>query len=408
MAVQTPVYLDHHATTPVDPRVLEAMRPWFSEQFGNAASRSHAPGRQAEEAVEASRGAIAGLIGGEPRELIFTSGATEADNLALLGVARAARARGRDKVVVSSVEHRAVLDPAAQLEREGFAVVRLPVDGTGRVDPDEVGKHLDGKTALCSVMFVNNEVGTIQPVKEIGAVCRAKGVPFHCDAAQGIGRLPLSVKEIPVDLVSLTAHKIYGPKGIGALWIRRADPPLKLQPLLFGGGHERGLRSGTLDVPGIVGFAAASGIYARERDEERARVSALRDRLHEGLAGQLEGLALNGPPASGRHPGNLNLSVAWLESEALLGELRGLALSSGAACSSAQTEPSHVLKAMGIPPGRAAAALRFCVGRFTTGEEIEFAIAHAVEVVRRLRERSPLYEMHKRGIDPAARGWGAA
>jgi cysteine desulfurase len=399
----TPIYLDHQSTTPVDPRVLEEMLPWFSERFGNAASRSHVFGWKAEEAVENGRSEVAKLIGADAKEIVFTSGATESNNLAILGAAAAHGERG-NHIVTTAIEHRAVLDPVAHLEKQGYTVTRVGVDKFGRVDPEEVRKAITYRTILVSAMFVNNEVGTIQPVAEIGKITREKGILFHCDAVQGIGKLPFDVREMNIDLASLSAHKLYGPKGVGALYVRRKPPRARIEPILFGGGHEKGLRSGTLNVPGIVGFGKACELYRLDNYEEAKRLALLRDRLHDGLKKRLEAIPLNGHLAL-RHPGNLNLSFAYVEGESLLMEMKQIAVSSGSACTSASLEPSHVLKAMGVSPDLAHAAIRFGIGRFNTEEEIDFTINYVAEVVNRLRERSPLYEMAKKGVNPKAAGW---
>lgn len=390
MAASRPIYLDHHATTPVDPRVLKTMLPFFSEEFGNAASRSHVYGWKAEETVEQARGEIAALIGAEPREIIFTSGATESNNLAILGAGRAARTANseRDTIVTCATEHRAVLDPCKQLETEGFRIVRIGVDEKGLIDLAQLRAALDERTLLVSVMLANNEVGTIQPVMEIGKLAHEAGALFHCDAAQGIGKTPFNVRGMNVDLASISAHKLYGPKGVGALFVRRRLPPIRLTPLQFGGGHERGLRSGTLNVPAIAGFGAACAIYQQESAAETARVSALRDRLQTALFTRLDGLTLNGHPEL-RHPGNLNISFSGLEGESLLLAMKAIAVSAGSACTSAAFEPSHVLAAMGITPALAHAALRFGIGRFNTEAEIDFTADYVVETVTRLRQRAP-------------------
>lgn len=376
-----PVYLDHQATTPLDPRVLEAMLPWLTGEFGNAASREHAFGWTAESAVAAAREEIAAALGGEPREVVFTSGATESDNLAILGAARAARSRG-DHVVTSAVEHRAVLDPCRQLAAEGFEVTVLPPDPEGRVGAAAVEAALTDRTVLVSLMAANNEVGTLNPVAEVAALCGGRGIAFHTDAAQAFGRVPLDVRA-GFALVSLSAHKLYGPKGVGALWVR-GRPRVPLAPLLHGGGHERGLRSGTLNVPGIVGFGAAARIALRERDAEAERLARLARRLHDAVRGALDGATLNGPRED-RLPGSLNLSFAGIEGGRLIAELRGLAVSSGSACTTATGEPSHVLAALGVPEALARATVRIGLGRFTTEAEIDVAAETIVGTVRRLR-----------------------
>ena len=381
MTRRRPVYLDHQATTPLDPRVLEAMLPWLTAEFGNAASRQHAFGWAAESAVEAAREEVAAALGAAPREVVFTSGATEANNLAILGAARAAKGTRRH-VVTSAVEHRAVLDPCRQLAAEGHAVTVLAPDATGRVSVEAVEAAITGETLLVSLMAANNEVGTLNPVAEIGALCAARGVLFHTDAAQAFGKVPLDLGT-GAALASTSAHKLYGPKGIGALWVR-SRPRVAVSPILFGGGHERGLRSGTLNVPAIVGFGVAARLAAREREAEAARLEALRARLEGAILGALGGVSLNGHPVE-RLPGNLSLSFDGIDGERLIGELREVAVSSGSACTTASGEPSHVLSALGVPAGLAKATLRFGLGRFTTAAEVDLAAGAVAEVVRRLR-----------------------
>lgn len=381
MTRKRPVYLDHQATTPLDPRVLDAMLPWMTGDFGNASSREHAFGWKAESAVAAAREEIASALGAEPREVVFTSGATEANNLAILGAARAARGRG-SHVVTSAVEHRAVLDPCRQLAAEGFEVTVLPSDGTGRVAVDAVAAALTDRTVLVSLMAANNEVGTLNPVGEIAALCAGNGVLFHTDAAQAFGKVPLEVGP-GLALASFSAHKLYGPKGIGALFVR-GRPRVAIAPLHFGGGHERGLRPGTSNVPGIVGFAAAVRLALRERDAEAARLAALRDRLEAAVRKALDGVTLNGHPTE-RLPGNLNLSFEGLEPGRLVAELREIAVSSGSACTTATGEPSHVLAALGVPERLAGATIRIGLGRFTTVAEVDLAAETIVATVLRLR-----------------------
>jgi len=389
--VKTPIYLDHHATTPVDPRALEAMVPFFTERFGNPASRTHAFGRAAEAAVEEAREKVAALVGARRDEIVFTSGATESDNLALKGVARSARGRG-NHLVTNQAEHNAVLDPCRRLESEGWRVTCLPVDRFARVDAEAVRGAIGPETVLVSVMAANNEVGTLNPLPEISEVCRAKEVPFHTDATQAVGKIPFDVRETGVDLASFTAHKIYGPKGIGALFVRGGSPGVRLEPILEGGGHEKGLRSGTLNVPGIVGFGRACEICGTEMAAEAALLRALRDRLQSRLFEALDRVTLNGHPTE-RLPGNLNVSFAFLEAEALMAALEEIAVSSGAACTSAKREASHVLRAMGVPRDLAEGSIRYGIGRFNTEEEIDRAAARTIQEVRRLRALSPLYEI---------------
>jgi len=391
----TPIYLDNNATTRTDPRVLDAMLPFFGERYGNAASRHHAFGRDAESAVEQARGQVAELIGARPREIVFTSGATESDNLALKGVMLANRARG-DHLITAVTEHHAVLDVAKRLERDGFRVTYLPVDGDGLVTAEQVEEAITERTVLVSLMAANNEVGTLHPIAEVGAVCKRRGVLFHTDAAQAAGKLPLDVERMGIDLLSLSGHKMYGPKGVGAMYVRKKDPWVRLEPQMDGGGHERGARSGTLNVPGLVGLGVACSLCAAETSAEMERLTRLRERLREGICGALEGVKLNGHPTR-RLPGNLNLSFEWVKGEALLMALRGVAVSSGSACTSANPEPSYVLRALGLSDELAYGSLRFGLGRFTTADEIESVIAEVVRVVNHLRQMSPLYEMHRHG-----------
>ena len=382
-----PIYLDHQATTPVDPRVVEAMAPYWSEDFGNAASRSHVYGWRAEAAVEAAREALAAAIGASsPREIVFTSGATESDNLALLGVLRGARGR-RDGLVTVATEHRAVLDVARAAAREGADVKLLPVDGRGLVDPDDVARALSPRTALVSVMAANNEIGVLQPIDAIAALCRERGVPFHSDAAQAVGKIPLDVAREGIDLLSFTAHKVYGPKGVGALYVRETRPRLRVEPLVHGGGHERGLRSGTLPVPLVVGFARAVALAVESREAEAERLARLRERLWSRLSASVGGVVRSGDPRRSL-PGCLHVCIEGVASDALLASLPDVALSSGSACSSARPEPSHVLAALGLPPELARGALRFGLGRGTTEAEVDRAaerIAGAAAALRAAR-----------------------
>ncbi|MBN1336606.1 MAG: IscS subfamily cysteine desulfurase [Deltaproteobacteria bacterium] len=407
MTVQTPIYMDHHATTPVHPQVLDAMLPYLKDDFGNAASRSHAFGWKAEAAVEHAREKVAALIGADPREILFTSGATESDNLAVKGAARYRKEAGTH-LVVSAIEHKAVLDSAHALEAEGFEVTFLPVTQEGLVEVDAVRDALRPTTTLVSVMLANNEVGTVQPVAEIGALCRDRGVLFHTDAVQGLGRVPFDVATAHADLVSLSAHKMYGPKGIGALYVRRGRPRVRLEPLIHGGGHERGMRSGTLPVHQIVGFGAAAALAFEDLESgvEIARVRALRDRLWHGLSTRLTEVRLNGSRAH-RLPNNLNVSFAFVEGEALMMAARDVAVSSGSACTSASLEPSYVLRAMGVPSEVAHSSIRFGLGRSNTEEEVDHVVDLFVEKVTQLREMSPLYEMARQGIDLGSVQWHA-
>ena len=401
--MQLPVYLDYHATTPVDPRVMEAMTPYFTKVFGNPASRGHVFGWEAEAAVDAAREQVARAMNAHPREIVFTSGATESDNLAILGVARLfAKEKGR--IVTAPTEHSAVLDCCEQLERDGFEIVYLEPEKTGEIPPARVREALTDRTILVTLMLANNEIGTIQRIAEIGAACRERGVLFHADAVQGFGKVPFDVEAMNVDLASISGHKIYGPKGVGALYVRSRNPRVRIEPIVFGGGHERGMRSGTLNVPGIVGLGRASELSVAERPEEAPRMRRLRKRLHDAIVSRTGDVVLNGAPlpdigpdgalapdaVERRLPANLNLSFAGVEGEALLVSMKDVAVSSGSACTSASLEPSHVLTAIGVPADLAHASLRFGVGRWTTEEEIDFAAETAVAAVARLREKSPL------------------
>jgi cysteine desulfurase len=386
--VERPIYLDHNATTPVDPRVLEAMLPVFTEHFGNPASRTHAYGWAAARLVERSRERVAAALGARPDEVVFTSGATESNNLAIKGVAWSLAGRGRHLVTVAT-EHKAVLDPCRRLEAEGFEVTVLPVDRHGRVAPEQVAAALRRDTVLVSVMLANNETGTLQPLAAIAAVCRAASVPLHTDATQAVGKIVVDVGALGVDLLSLSGHKLYGPRGIGALIVRRQRPRLRLVPLLDGGGHEAGARSGTLNTPGIVGLARALEIAGAELADEGRRLATLRERLHGAIAGGLDGVHENGHPSE-RLPNTLNLSFEGVDGNALLVGLSELAVSSGSACTSAEPKPSHVLAALGVPPALAAASLRFSLGRGNTEAEVDAAAAAVCRVVAGLRAGSPL------------------
>lgn len=388
--MKTPIYLDHHATTPVDPRVLEVMLPYFEQDFGNASSRTHAFGWKAEEAVTRARLQVARAIGADAKEIVFTSGATESNNLALLGAFEANRHRG-DHIISSVTEHPAVLDALQHLERCGAHVTRLGVDRHGLVDPDDVRRAMTEQTILVSLMSANNEIGTIHPIREIGAICTERGVLFHTDAAQAVGKIPMKVTEMGIHLMSISAHKVYGPKGAGALYVRRRNPRVRLEPVQHGGGHERGLRPGTLNVPGVVGLGKALDISVAGMLEESARLGDLRDKLEQGIRSRVEAVTVNGHPTN-RLPHSLNLSFAYVEGESLVMALDDIAVSSGSACSSERREPSHVLRAMGVSDELAQTSIRFGLGRSNTAEEIDYAIGRVVEVVARLREISPLYE----------------
>lgn len=391
-----PIYMDNHATTRVDPRVVQAMAPLFTEQYGNPGSVSHAFGWQAKEAVDAARGVIARAIGAGERDIVFTSGATESNNLAIRGVAERVNRKGNHLVSVTT-EHKAVLDPLARLARRGCEVTLVPVQQAGATAPglldvDRVADALRDDTMLVSIMLANNEIGVLQPIAEIAKLCHARGVPLHCDATQAVGKIPVDVSALGVDLMSFTAHKLYGPKGVGALYVQRRNAALRLQPQIDGGGQEGGFRSGTLNTPGIVGFARAISLCLEEMESERARLAGLRDRLYAGLTAALDGVTLNGPPLAPhlRLPGNLNVSFAHVHGEALMMSMRDLAVSSGSACTSANPEPSHVLRAIGLDEDQTRASLRFGLGRFNTSEEIEFAISAVIEAVGRLRKLSSM------------------
>ena len=411
------IYMDNHATTPVDPRVLAAMLPCFTETFGNAASRSHDFGWEAEKAVDTAREQVARLVGAKAKDIVWTSGATESDNLAIQGVVEFYKEKG-DHVITQVTEHKAVLDTCRHLERTGKAnVTYLPVDTYGVIDLDQLRASITDKTVLVSIMFANNEVGTLQPIGEIGKICRERGVLFHSDAVQGACVLPIDVDAMCIDLMSLSAHKMYGPKGVGALYVRSRGPRVRLTPMIHGGGHERGMRSGTLNVPGIVGFGKAAEIAKASMADEAQRIAALRQRMRDAILGQLDDVHLNGHPVH-RHPGNLNLSFAYVEGESMLMGLNGsvdalaasaslppIAVSSGSACTSATLEPSYVLKALGVGDDLAHTSIRFGLGRFNTQEDVDYVVDRVVTEVRRLRELSPLYEMAKEGIDLASVAW---
>jgi cysteine desulfurase len=407
MAIKLPIYMDNHATTPVDPRVLETMIPYFTQDFGNAASRNHAFGWKAEEAVEYAREQIAQLIGAKSdKEIVFTSGATESDNLAIKGVAEFYKDKG-NHIVTSRTEHKAVLDTCKKLERQGYHVTYLDVAQDGLIRPEQVAEAITDKTILVSLMLANNEVGSVQPLAEIGKITRAKGVLFHSDAVQGIGKTDFDVEAMNVDLASLTAHKMNGPKGVGALYVRRQKPRVRLVAQMDGGGHERGMRSGTLNVPGIVGFGKAAEIARKEWRTDAARIFAMRQRLREKLFSQLDMIHLNGADDPHRLPGNLNVSFSFVEGEAMMMAIRDVAVSSGSACTSASLEPSYVLRAMGVEEELAHSSIRFGIGKFNTDEEVDYVANLVVTSVNRLREMSPLYEMHKEGIDIKAIQWEA-
>ncbi len=455
MTDKLPIYLDYNATTPVDPEVFEAMSPYFVEKFGNAASRSHAYGWVAEEAVDYGREQVAKLIGAKSQEIIFTSGATESNNMALKGVARMYGMTDAEKVMIDAIakgsvdgtlenaesilpgrygaldlaavaekgafevfkdrgdhiitlptEHKAILDSCKRLEKDGFRVTYLPVKANGIVDLDALEAAITSKTILVSIMFANNEIGVLQSIKEIGALCKKHKVLFHTDAVQAAGKVPIDVNEMGIDLMSISAHKMYGPKGIGALFVRRRGPRVRIEALIDGGGHERGMRSGTLNVPGIVGLGAAAEKAQRVLQEEEARTLEHRDRFWKGLQAELDELYLNGDLEQ-RLPGNLNVSFAFVEGEAMMMAIKDCAVSSGSACTSASLEPSYVLRALGVGDDLAHTSIRFGFGRFTTDEEVDATIKLVVERVKKLRDMSPLYEMAKEGIDLDSIEWAA-
>jgi cysteine desulfurase len=400
--VKLPIFMDNNSTTRVDPRVVEAMLPFFTDHYGNAASRHHSFGWEAKEAVDQAREQVAALIAAEAREVIFTSGATESNNLALRGVAGMYRQKGKHLITVVT-EHKAVLDPGKRLQREGFDVTFLPVDRFGRVTAEQVAAAITDKTILVSVMAANNEIGTLQPIAEIGRLCKERGMLFHTDAAQAAGKISLDVEAMGIDLLSLSAHKIYGPKGVGALYVRRREPRVRLEPILDGGGHEGGLRSGTLPVPLVVGFGKACELCRQEMTAEAERLRGLRERLRGGIMDRLSDVYLNGHPTE-RLPGTLNLSFAYVKGDALMMGLKNVAISSGSACTSASLEPSYVLKALGVDDELAHSSIRFGLGRFNTEEEVDYVIDEVARTVQRLREISPMYEMARRGTAKTPQG----
>ena len=406
MTVKLPIFMDYHSTTPVDPRVLEEMMPYFTERFGNAASRSHAFGWTAEEAVDYARERIAKLINAQSeKEIVFTSGATESDNIALKGVAEFYKDKG-NHIITTVIEHKAILDTCKRLEKEGCTVTYLPVAKDGLVDPQAVANAITDKTILVSVMLANNEIGTVQPLEAIGKITREKGVLLHSDAVQGVGKVPFDVQAMNVDLASITAHKMYGPKGVGALYVRRSKPRVRLVAQMDGGGHERGMRSGTLNVPGIVGFGKAAEIMTKEGKAESERILALRERLRKKLTTSLEEVYVNGS-LEHRLPGNLNISFNFVEGEAMMMAIKDVAVSSGSACTSASLEPSYVLRALGVGDELAHSSIRFGLGRWTTEEEVDYVADLVIDKVKHLRNMSPLYEMYKDGIDLKSVQWVA-
>jgi cysteine desulfurase len=403
--VSLPIYMDNHATSPLDPRVLEAMMPYFTTKFGNAASRNHSFGWEAEQAVETAREQIAKLIGATAKEIIFTSGATESNNLAIKGIAEMYRERG-NHIITQVTEHKAVLDTCKRLEKYGYRVTYLPVKADGLIDLDDLKRAIDDKTILVSIMAANNEIGVLQPIREIGRLCHEKGVIFHTDAVQAVGKVPVNVIADNIDVLSISAHKIYGPKGVGALYVRRRNPRVQIAAQIDGGGHERGMRSGTLNVPGIVGLGKACEIALEEMDSEAAYLRGLRDRLKSKLESELDYVHVNGSMEH-RLPGNLNMSFVYVEGESLLMGINDVAVSSGSACTSATLEPSYVLKALGLGDDVAHSSIRFGLGRFNTQAEVDYVAAKVIDVVKHLRQLSPLYEMVQEGIDLTKIQWAA-
>jgi len=395
--IKLPIYMDNHATTPMDPRVLEEMLPYFMEKFGNAASRNHSFGWAAEEGIETARERIAKLVGATTKEIIFTSGATESDNLAIKGVAEMYREKG-NHIITAVTEHKAVLDTCKRLEKYGYRVTYLPVQKNGLIDLDDLSRAIDDKTILVTIMWANNEIGVLQPVAEIGKLCHERGVVFHTDATQAVGKIPADVNKNNIDLMSISGHKMYGPKGVGALYVRRKNPRVQLAAIIDGGGHERGMRSGTLNVPGIVGLGKACSLAQEEMAQESCRMAGLRNRLRDRIMGRLDEVYINGSMEQ-RLPGNLNISFAYVEGESLLMGINDVAVSSGSACTSATLEPSYVLKALGTGDDLAHSSIRFGIGRFNTEAEVDYVADRVIETVERLRELSPLYEMAKEGIN---------
>ncbi|HLJ45522.1 MAG TPA: IscS subfamily cysteine desulfurase [Bryobacteraceae bacterium] len=403
--MKLPIYMDNHATTRTDPRVFEVMAPYFTDIFGNAASRNHSFGWQGEEAVEKARKQVADLIGATAKEIVFTSGATESNNLALKGIAEMYAEKG-NHIITAATEHKAVLDTCKRLEKHGIRVTYLPVRADGLIDLDMLREAITDKTILVSIMYANNEIGVVQPVAEIGKIAKSKGVLFHTDATQAVGKVPVNVIKDNVDLASISAHKMYGPKGVGALYVRRKGPRVQVTAQMDGGGHERGMRSGTLNVPGIVGLGEACAICHRDMVEETKRISFLRDKLKDRLTSELDEVYINGTMEH-RLPNNLNISFAYVEGESLLMGINDVAVSSGSACTSATLEPSYVLKALGAGDDLAHSSIRFGLGRFNTEEEVDYVANKVIDVVKKLRELSPLYEMAKEGIDLAKVQWSA-
>ena len=403
--IKLPIYMDNHATTPMDPRVLEEMLPYFIEKFGNAASRNHSFGWVGEEATELGRERVAKLVGATAKEIIFTSGATESDNLAIKGAAEMYKEKG-NHIITAVTEHKAVLDSCKRLEKYGYRVTYLPVQKDGLVDLDDLKRAIDDKTILVTIMAANNEIGVVQPVAEMGKLCHERGVIFHTDATQAVGKIPVDVVKQNIDLMSISAHKMYGPKGVGALYVRRKNPRVQISAIIDGGGHERGMRSGTLNVPGIVGLGKACAIASEEMAQESCKLAGMRNRLRDKIMGRLDEVYINGSWEH-RLPHNLNISFAYVEGESLLMGINDIAVSSGSACTSATLEPSYVLKALGTGDDLAHSSIRFGIGRFNTEAEVDYVADRVVETVSRLRELSPLYEMAKEGVDLKSVKWAA-
>jgi cysteine desulfurase len=403
--IKLPIYMDNHATTPMDPRVLEEMLPYFIEKFGNAASRNHSFGWVGEEATELGRERVAKLVGATTKEIIFTSGATESDNLAIKGAAEMYKEKG-NHIITAVTEHKAVLDTCKRLEKYGYRVTYLPVQKDGLVDLDDLKRAIDDKTILVTIMAANNEIGVVQPVAEIGKLCHERGVIFHTDATQAVGKIPVDVVKQNIDLMSISAHQMYGPKGVGALYVRRKNPRVQISAIIDGGGHERGMRSGTLNVPGIVGLGKACAIASEEMARESCKLAGMRNRLRDKIMGRLDEVYINGSWEH-RLPHNLNISFAYVEGESLLMGINDIAVSSGSACTSATLEPSYVLKALGTGDDLAHSSIRFGIGRFNTEAEVDYVADRVVETVSRLRELSPLYEMAKEGVDLKSVKWAA-
>ena len=403
--MKLPIYMDNHATTPVDPRVFEAMHPYLTNVFGNSASRNHSFGWEAEEATEKARKQVASLIGATAKEIVFTSGATESNNLALKGVAEMYAEKG-DHIITAATEHKAILDTCKRLEKHGTRVTYLPLRQNGLVDLEQLRAAITDRTVLISIMYANNEIGVVQPVREIGKIAKERGVLFHTDGTQAAGKIPVNVLEDNIDLMSISAHKMYGPKGVGALYVRRRNPRVQLTAMMDGGGHERGMRSGTLNVPGIVGLGEACALAQAEMPAESKRLEYLRDKLKDRLLASIDEVYINGTMEH-RLPNNLNVSFAYVEGESLLMGINDIAVSSGSACTSATLEPSYVLKALGAGDDLAHSSIRFGLGRFNTEEEVDYVAAKVIDVVKKLRELSPLYAMFKEGVDLTKVQWTA-